>query len=93
MRTVGQADRGRTAADLFHRDRVLEIAEACAAVFFFHCQAQKTELTKRKRAWKPRQHDYQSGGLWKYAQTVGTARDGAVTHPGAKAETHVFGDI
>ncbi len=53
----------------------------------------KTELAKRKRAWKPRQHDYQSGGLWKYAQTVGTARDGAVTHPGAKAETHVFGDI
>ncbi len=44
------------------------------------------ELTARKSAWKPRENDYQSGALWKYAQTVGSARFGAVTHPGAKAE-------
>ncbi len=51
------------------------------------------ELKKRKKAWKPRQNDYQSGALWRYAQTVGEARQGAVTHPGAKGETHVYADI
>jgi dihydroxy-acid dehydratase len=51
------------------------------------------ELEKRRQAWKPRRHDFQSGALWKYAQTVGDAEKGAVTHPGAKAETHVYADI
>ncbi len=51
------------------------------------------ELAKRKAGWKPREHDYQAGALWKYAQTVGPAEKGAVTHPGAKAEKHVFADI
>ena len=53
----------------------------------------EAELAERRKAWKPRKHDYQSGALWKYAQTVGDAEKGAVTHPGAKAETHVFADI
>jgi len=44
------------------------------------------EVAKRKAAWKARENDYQSGTLWKYAQTVGSARLGAVTHPGAKME-------
>ncbi len=44
------------------------------------------EISSRKAAWRPRENDYQSGTLWKYAQTVGSARFGAVTHPGAKAE-------
>jgi dihydroxy-acid dehydratase len=51
------------------------------------------ELAQRRNAWKPRRHDYQSGALWKYAQTVGDAEKGAVTHPGGKAETHVYADI
>ncbi len=51
------------------------------------------ELAARRAKWKPRQSDYNSGALWKYAQTVGPAEKGAVTHPGAKAETHVFADI
>jgi dihydroxy-acid dehydratase len=51
------------------------------------------ELAKRKAEWKPRQHDFQSGALWKYAQQVGSAEKGAVTHPGGKAETHVYADI
>jgi dihydroxy-acid dehydratase len=45
-----------------------------------------SEIASRKAAWLPRENDYQSGTLWKYAQTVGSARFGAVTHPGAKAE-------
>ena len=53
----------------------------------------KAELALRLKKWKPRKHDYQSGALWRYAQTVGNARDGAVVHPGAKAETHVYADI
>ena len=50
-------------------------------------------LAKRRKAWKPRKHDYQSGTLWKYAQTVGDACHGAVTHPGGDAETHMYADI
>jgi dihydroxy-acid dehydratase len=51
------------------------------------------ELASRKAAWQPRKHDFQSGALWKYAQQVGDAEKGAVTHPGAAAETHVYADI
>jgi dihydroxy-acid dehydratase len=51
------------------------------------------ELAARKAKWQPRRHDYQSGALWRYAATVGPAYKGAVTHPGAKAETHVYADI
>ncbi|QLC21635.1 dihydroxy-acid dehydratase [Parasphingopyxis sp. CP4] len=51
------------------------------------------ELEQRRAAWTPRQNDYQAGTLWRYAQNVGPAHEGAVTHPGAKAETHVYADI
>jgi dihydroxy-acid dehydratase len=51
------------------------------------------ELAERRKRWKPRRHDYQSGAIWRYAQTVGDAEKGAVCHPGGKAETHVFADI
>ncbi len=50
-------------------------------------------LKARKATWQPRTHDYQSGTLWKYAQTVGAAEKGAITHPGASKETHVFADL
>ena len=50
-------------------------------------------LAERAKGWKPRGHDYNSGALWRFAQNVGPASKGAVTHPGAKAETHVFADI
>ena len=50
-------------------------------------------LDARAKAWQPRNHDYQSGALWRYAQNVGPACQGAVTHPGAASETHVFADI
>ena len=50
-------------------------------------------LDARRKAWQPRSTDYGSGALWKYAQTVGSAEKGAVTHPGAKAESHVYADL
>ena len=51
------------------------------------------ELEERRKAWTPRETDYQSGTLWKYAQTVGSAEKGALTHPGGKAEKHTYADI
>ncbi|MEC7703547.1 MAG: dihydroxy-acid dehydratase [Pseudomonadota bacterium] len=51
------------------------------------------ELAERRNSWAPRQHNYQSGALYKYAQLVGSAEKGAVTHPGAEGETHVFVDL
>jgi dihydroxy-acid dehydratase len=49
-------------------------------------------LAKRRAAWTPRRTDYNSGALWKYAQLVGPALNGAVTHPGAAEESHVYAD-
>ncbi len=49
-------------------------------------ELRESEVASRKAAWVARENDYQSGALWKYAQTVGSARFGAVTHRGAKAE-------
>ncbi len=50
-------------------------------------------MAARRAAWVPRKTDYGSGALWRYAKTVGPAYKGAVTHPGAAAETHVYADI
>jgi dihydroxy-acid dehydratase len=51
------------------------------------------KLESRRKDWKPRENDMgRSGTLWKYAQTVGPARDGAVTHPGGAAEVVCYAD-
>ena len=52
-----------------------------------------TELAERAKAWAPRQTNYNSGAIWKFAQGVGPAHLGAVTHPGMAAETHVYADL
>ncbi|MFC5068098.1 dihydroxy-acid dehydratase [Flaviflagellibacter deserti] len=51
------------------------------------------ELEARKAQWTPRETGFGSGALWKFAQGVGPARNGAVTHPGAKHETRCYADI
>ena len=51
------------------------------------------ELESRRADWKPQPHNYNAGAIWRYAQTVGSAEQGAVCHPGAKGETHVYADI
>jgi dihydroxy-acid dehydratase len=52
------------------------------------------ELARRKAEWQgPRETIHASGALWKYAQLVGPTRLGAVTHPGARAERHVYADL
>jgi dihydroxy-acid dehydratase len=51
------------------------------------------ELDRRRQAWQPHPTMYTSGTLWKYAQTVGPAEKGAVTHPGAKAEVKSYPEL
>ncbi len=51
------------------------------------------ELEARRRAWKAPANAYQSGALRKFADQVGPARNGAVTHPGGKAEVFCYADI
>ena len=53
----------------------------------------KEELESRKKNWVKPKTDYNTRTLWKYAKQVGPARYGAVTHPGAKEETHCYADI
>jgi len=50
------------------------------------------ELARRKNEWKARESEYGSGYLWKYAQQVGSAVDGAVTHPGGSGEKACYAD-
>jgi len=49
-------------------------------------------LAARRARWQPRTTVYTSGALWKYAQLVGPAALGAVTHPGAAEEGHIYAD-
>ena len=70
--------------DIIHMDAVKGLLDV---------ELSANELAARAKNWKPREHDYQSGALWKYAQTVGSSAKGAVTHPGGNAETHVYAEI
>jgi dihydroxy-acid dehydratase len=51
------------------------------------------ELAERSKSWKPREQRFGSGVLWKYAQQVGPAVNGAVTHPGGAEEKQCYADI
>ena len=73
------------------RDGDLIVLDAEAGILDVELSA--AELAARQAAWAPRPSNYNSGTLWKYAQTVGSAEKGAVTHPGGKAETHVYADL
>ncbi len=52
-----------------------------------------SELAARKARWQPRKSEFQSGAIWRYGEVVGDAEKGALTHPGAKAETYCYADI
>ena len=56
-------------------------------------QLSDEELARRRAEWKPRETKFASGALWKFAQNVGPAKDGAVTHPGGAAEKQCYADI
>ncbi len=70
-----------------------DIIEIDANAGTIKVQLSDAELSKRKKDWKPKDNHYSSGCLWKYAQQVGAALHGAVTHPGGAAETACYADI
>ncbi|MFC3124816.1 dihydroxy-acid dehydratase [Pseudoroseomonas globiformis] len=70
-------------------DRIIIDAEAGV----LKVDLSEEELERRRAAWRPRPTDYNAGALWKYAQLVGPAHLGAVTHPGTVAETHCYADL
>ncbi len=51
------------------------------------------ELERRRQSWQSKPLSFGAGALWRYARNVGSARYGAVTNPGAKAETRCYADI
>jgi dihydroxy-acid dehydratase len=70
-----------------------DIIEIDASAGTLDVKLSDDELAKRKAAWKPRGNDSAASGyLWKYAQQVGPAVDGAVTHPGGAAEKDCYAD-
>ncbi len=50
-------------------------------------------LERRRKDWQANVTNYGAGALWRYAQNVGPAYKGAITHPGAQGETHIYSDI
>ena len=69
---------------------IIEI-DAVEGILAAHLSDQ--ELSDRRAKWQSRETDSTSGAIWKYAQTVGSARYGAVTHPGGEAEKSTYADI
>ena len=53
----------------------------------------KAELEKRRKVWKLPANAYQTGAIRKFADQVGPASKGAVTHAGGKAEVVCYADI
>ncbi len=51
------------------------------------------ELAERRKTWAPKETRYGSGALWKFAQLVCPAHEGATTHPGFAGESFVYADI
>src|SRR6202790_3262930 len=70
-----------------------DIIEIDAEVGTLNVKLNDAELSERKTKWKPRETNHTSGVLWKYAQQVGPAVDGAVTHPGGAHEKQCYADI
>ncbi len=84
-----EAAAGGTIGLLRDGDRIVIDAEAGT----ISVALSEAELAERRTHWMPRRTDYNSGAIWKFAQLVGPAHLGAVTHPGAEAETHMYADI
>jgi len=56
-------------------------------------EVDEDDLAVRAAKWKHPDPTFHSGYIWKYAQQVGAAREGAVTHPGGAAEGKCYADI
>jgi dihydroxy-acid dehydratase len=69
-----------------------DIVELDAEAGTLNAKLSEEEFARRKRDWKPRDPEFTSGYLWKYTQQVGSALNGAVTHPGGAAERACYAD-
>jgi dihydroxy-acid dehydratase len=70
-----------------------DIIEIDAVAGTLNVKVSDAELAQRKAQWTPRPNDSAASGyLWKYAQQVGPAVNGAVTHPGGAAEKECYAD-
>jgi dihydroxy-acid dehydratase len=56
-------------------------------------QVADAEMADRRKNWKATERGFGAGCLWKYAQLVGPAVNGAVTHPGGAKEKSCYADI
>src|ERR1700730_2691709 len=70
-----------------------DIIEIDANVGSLNVKLTEAELAERRTKWQPRATNHTSGVLWKYAQQVGPAVGGAVTHPGGAHEKLCYADI
>jgi dihydroxy-acid dehydratase len=70
-----------------------DIIEIDAAAGTLNVKLSDEELAQRKTKWRARATNHTSGALWKYAQQVGPAVGGAVTHPGGAHEKQCYADI
>src|SRR4051794_17758961 len=70
-----------------------DIIEIDAVVGTLNVKLSDQELAQRKTKWSARATNHTSGALWKYAQQVGPAVGGAVTHPGGAHEKQCYADI
>jgi dihydroxy-acid dehydratase len=70
-----------------------DIIEIDAVEGILNVHLTEAELAERRKGWAPRANDFASGTIWKYAQTVGPAVNGAVTHPGGAAEKQCYADV
>jgi len=70
-----------------------DIIEVDAVAGTLNVKLTDVELAERKTKWRSRATNYTSGALWKYAQQVGPAVAGAVTHPGGAHEKQCYADI
>jgi dihydroxy-acid dehydratase len=70
-----------------------DIIDIDAAAGTLAVRLSDAELAARREKWSPRETDYRSGAIWKYAQGVGPARNGAVTHPGGAVEVVSYADL
>jgi len=69
-----------------------DIIEIDAEAGTLNVKLSEQELAQRQTQWKARESEFGSGYLWKYAQQVGPAVKGAVTHPGGAAEKACYAD-
>src|SRR5881398_9987 len=70
-----------------------DIIEIDAVAGVLNVKLTDAELADRKSKWRPHETKHTSGALWKYAQQVGPAVGGAVTHPGGAYEKQCYADI